>query len=124
VATLVTVNSGPHVTITLHPAQVEQVLRVASGSNGMTELLSGIREPEALQGVLMGLVDDERVSRSTCRALLVLLAFSSGEHREVTEVSNELDLSASTTHRYIRTWVALGLLDQDPATRRYRRPSS
>lgn len=89
----------------------------------MGELLSGIREPEALQGVLMGLTDDERVSRSTCRALLVLLAFSSGEDREVTEVSNELGLSASTTHRYIRTWVALGLLDQDLATRRYRRPS-
>lgn len=117
-------SSGPHVTITLYPAQVDQVMRVASGGTGLSELLSGISEPDALRRSLLPLLDNERFSRSTCRALLVLLAFSSGEPREVTDVSKELGLSASTTHRYVRTWVALGLLQQDPASRHYSRPSS
>ena len=121
-AALVTVSSRPHLTITLNPAQVAHVMRVVTSGSGLTELLSGTATPNALHDVLLPLLDDERVSRSTCRALLVLLAFSSGDQREVTDVSNELHLSASTTHRYVRTWVALGLLVQDPASRRYRRP--
>lgn len=97
-------------------------MRVVSSGTGLTQLLSGAASLDALHDVLLGLVEDERVSRSTCRALLVLLAFSSGDQRAVTDVSNELQLSASTTHRYIRTWVALGLLEQDSASRRYCRP--
>jgi hypothetical protein len=99
-------------------------MRVASSSTALSELLRGTGEPDALRSRLLLLLDDPRLSRSTCRALLVLLAFSSGEPREVTEVASGIGLSASTAHRYARTWLALGLLEQDPATRRYRRPSS
>jgi len=39
-------------------------------------------------------------------------------------VAAQLELSASTTHRYMSTLLAAGLLEQDPRTRRYRVPSS
>jgi len=38
------------------------------------------------------------------------------------DVARQLGLSPSTTHRYITTLVAFGLLVQDPSTRKYRLP--
>ncbi len=111
------------ISITLTGNQVARVVRDASGRAGMTALLSGPSSLQELHGILLPLLSDNRVSRSTVRALLVLSAFpSDGTYREVTEVPKQLGLSQSTTHRYVRTWVALGLLEQDPGSRRYRRP--
>ena len=56
------------------------------------------------------------------RALLVPAAFpADGSERELTAVAEQLSLSPSTTHRYLRTWTAVGLLERDPDSRRYRR---
>jgi DNA-binding MarR family transcriptional regulator len=38
-----------------------------------------------------------------------------------TELARRLGLSASTTHRYVSTLVALGLAERAPRSRRYRR---
>jgi DNA-binding IclR family transcriptional regulator len=38
----------------------------------------------------------------------------------VLEFSQRLDLNASSTHRYLATLVAIGLVDRDPGSRRYR----
>jgi IclR family transcriptional regulator, KDG regulon repressor len=55
------------------------------------------------------------------RGLLILALFiSGGDGRGVVEVARELHLSPSTTHRYMSTLVAFGLLAQDPTTRKYR----
>jgi DNA-binding MarR family transcriptional regulator len=52
----------------------------------------------------------------------VLAAFpADGTERELSSVANQLSLSPSTTHRYLRTWTAVGLLERDPNSRRYRR---
>jgi hypothetical protein len=68
--------------------------------------------------------DVRHYSLSAVRALAVLGAFSSdGSHRELKEVAKEIGLSESTTYRYINTWVLLGMLEQDPNTKRYRRRS-
>ena len=54
------------------------------------------------------------------RGLAILSAFSSGRQLiGVSELSRDLGLTRSTTHRYIATLAQLGYLQQDAATRRY-----
>lgn len=40
--------------------------------------------------------------------------------RPIIELTGELGMSPSTTHRYVKTLKAIGLLEQDPTTREYR----
>lgn len=117
----VAVSADRHVTITLTDWQVARVMREAAGA-GPAMVPAGLDEFGRLRGTVLPLLDDEAYSRSTLRALLVLGAFpSDGSERELTDVARQLDLSPSTTHRYIGTWMALGLLEQHPRSRRYRR---
>lgn len=48
---------------------------------------------------------------------------SDGDSLAVTDVASRLGMSPSTTHRYMTTLLAVGLLEQDPRNRRYRLPS-
>jgi IclR-like helix-turn-helix domain-containing protein len=110
------------VTITLTDWQVARVVREASVPPGLTALPVGLDDFGELRGAVLPLLDDAAYSRSTLRALLVLGAFPpDGSERELTDVARQLDLSPSTTHRYIGTWMAVGLLEQHPRSRRYRR---
>jgi hypothetical protein len=110
------------VTITLTDWQVARVVREASVPPGLSALPAGLDDFGELRGAVMPLLEDATYSRSTLRALLVLGAFpSDGGERELTDVARQLDLSPSTTHRYIGTWMAVGLLEQHPRSRRYRR---
>jgi IclR family pca regulon transcriptional regulator len=60
-------------------------------------------------------------SQSLERGLAILSAFSSDKSSiGVSELSRELGLSRSTTHRYIATLTSLGYLQQDAETKRYR----
>lgn len=60
-------------------------------------------------------------SQSLERGLAILSAFGSERSTiGVSEVSRELGLSRSTTHRYIATLASLGYLQQDSDTKRYR----
>jgi IclR family transcriptional regulator, pca regulon regulatory protein len=60
-------------------------------------------------------------SQSLERGLEVLASFSSARPLlGVSELAREVGLSRSTAHRYIATLAALGYLDQDLATRKYR----
>jgi hypothetical protein len=109
------------ITITLTDAQITRVVRKASASTGVTALLVGLNDPRKLRGAVLPLLDEQGYSRATLRALLVLAAFSAdGTARELTSVAKQLELSPSATHRYAVTWMALGLLEQDPRSRRYR----
>jgi hypothetical protein len=110
------------VRIALTDGQVARVVQEASGGAGLAGLLSGVSDLERLHSVVLPLLDDPRCSRSTFRALLVLGAFpADGSERELTDIAKRLGFSPSTTHRYIGTWLAVGLLEQDPHSRRYRR---
>jgi DNA-binding MarR family transcriptional regulator len=112
----------PPTTITLTTEQVLEVVQHASVQTELNKILGELADLQPLEETVAPLLADLTLSRSTVRALMVLAAFGRfDEPRELTEVARELDLSPSTTHRYVRTWFALGLLNQDPASRRYRR---
>jgi hypothetical protein len=111
------------ISITLTRAQVAEVLRkeatarphVFSLQATLTDLPSAARVIDATH--------EEGLSRSTLRSLLVLIAFpEDGSYRGLAEVSKEVGYNPSTAHRYVSTWIAVGLLEQDPRSRRYRRP--
>jgi IclR family pca regulon transcriptional regulator len=60
-------------------------------------------------------------SQSLERGLAILSAFGSDRSTiGVSELSRDLGLSRSTTHRYIATLTALGYLQQDTDSKRYR----
>jgi DNA-binding MarR family transcriptional regulator len=110
------------VTISLTEAQVAEVLSEASGGFGLEQAMTGMGDLDELRSVVVPLLDDVKCSRSTFRALLVLVAFpADGSEHDLTDIARRLQLSPSTTHRYISTWMAVGLLEQDPRSRRYRR---
>jgi hypothetical protein len=116
------VSSDRGVSIALTDAQVEQVLREASGRSHHGSLLPEIGEVDVLSSAALALLQDESCSRSALRALLVLNALPpDGSWRELTAIASELGLSPSTTHRYMHTWLALGLVERHPRSRRYRR---
>jgi IclR family transcriptional regulator, pca regulon regulatory protein len=60
-------------------------------------------------------------SQSLERGLAILSAFRSGRPLlGVSELGRDIGLSRSTTHRYVATLAALGYLQQDPSTKKYR----
>lgn len=60
-------------------------------------------------------------SQSLERGLAVLSSFSADRPElGISELARMLDLTRSTTHRYVATLAALGYLYQDDATRKYR----
>jgi hypothetical protein len=114
------VSGGRGVVIALTDGQLAQVLREAPPQ--LASLLPEVSQLDARSSVVLALLEDERFSRTTLRALLVLSALpADGSERELTHLARELGISPSTTHRYIHTWMALGLIEQNPRSRRYYR---
>ena len=110
------------VLIALTDGQVAQVLREASGRPHLASLLPEMAVLDGVSSVVVPLLEDAAYSRSVLRALLVLNALPlDGSERELTDIAEELGFSASTTHRYIGTWMAVGLVEQNPRSRRYLR---
>jgi IclR helix-turn-helix domain len=137
--------NNDHVSITLSPAQIDQVLRAASqvGTSSVAGLIysalstprkssgsarsrrSRNRRDSASRAATETLISaaDPKLSRSLLRGLSILTCFDpeSGS-RGVLELAEMLDMSPSTTHRYVITLVEVGLLERCPNTRRYQLP--
>jgi DNA-binding MarR family transcriptional regulator len=112
------------ITIELTRTQIDRVVRGNSSELGVTSALHGLADRE-LGSVYASLSDSPRLSRSLMLGLLVFACFpTNGEALAVTDVASRLELSPSTTHRYMTTLLAVGLLEQDPRTRRYRIPAT
>ncbi len=110
------------VAVWLTAGQVREVLWEVTGAGGLAGALSGVGELEWVRGVVEPMLADPGYSQALLRALLVLAVFpADGSERELTEVAKELGLSPATTHRYLYSWAGVGLLAQDPRSRRYRR---
>lgn len=126
------------IAILLSQAQVEQVIRSAGlVRNGtMSSLLiaaldnahyesdgnevrSSLRD--AAQLALSEALSDPQLSQSLLRGLAILSCFGPERSwRAIIDLAKELEMSPSTTHRYVKTLRAIGLLEQNPTTREYR----
>ena len=110
------------ITIELSRTQVDQVLRRRAQGGGVSSILHGLADGR-LTARYPALSASPRLSQSLLLGLMVLACFpTDGEALAVTEVAGRLELSPSTTHRYMSTLLAVGLLEQDPRSRRYRIP--
>lgn len=61
-----------------------------------------------------------RYSESLLTAFDILSVFEPDQLLGVADIARLAGANSSTTHRYLITWVLLGYLVQDPATRKYR----
>jgi DNA-binding MarR family transcriptional regulator len=108
------------ISIQLTSTQVDRVVRNAGEEEGLSSILAGLAG-KASTSNFKALAQSPRLSRSLVLGLLVLACFPlDGGGLAVTDVAGRLDMSPSTTHRYLTTLLAVGLLEQDPRTRRYR----
>ena len=109
------------VSLGLTAEQVASVIAAATAAGTESaNLLAGLAAPGEL--ATSPLLEDRTVSRSLLFGLVVLISFpADGGERGIKEVAHELELPTSTTHRYAHTLLAVGLLEQDPRSRRYRR---
>jgi hypothetical protein len=115
------------VTIELSKAQVDQVIRAAGEGGTMSVLLSALKDPkwtlaaDSEEWSYPVQMEDRRLSRSLLSGLLVLSCFpADGGSLGIAELARRLDMNTSTTHRYVTTLLAVGLLERDSSTRRYR----
>jgi hypothetical protein len=115
------------VSIELSKAQVDQVVRSAGQGGTMSVLLSALKDPgwslsvDSDEWAYPAQMEDRRLSRSLLSGLLVLSCFpSDGGYLGIAELARMLAMNTSTTHRYVTTLLAVGLLERDAATRRYR----
>jgi DNA-binding MarR family transcriptional regulator len=112
------------ISIELTGAQVDQVVREAADEDGVSGLLRGLDDQGALAAKYRTLSESPRLSRSLLLGLLVLACFpADGGSLAVSDIAERLGMSPSTTHRYMTTLLAVGLLEQEPRTRRYRVPA-
>jgi len=109
------------ITIELSAAQVDRVVRDAADGGNMSVLLSGLKDVRTVLAQEPRQLEDSRLSRSLLAGLLMLASFpTDGSYLGNAEIARMLDMNPSTTHRYVSTLVAVGLLERDPSTRRYR----
>ncbi len=109
------------IVIELSSAQVDRVVRGAADGGNISVLLSGLKDVREVLAREPRQLEDSRLSRSLLAGLLMLASFpTDGSYLGNAEIARMLDMNPSTTHRYVSTLVAVGLLERDPSTRRYR----
>jgi hypothetical protein len=125
------------IAIALSPTQIEQVIRSAGQARdgAISSLLvaaldNAHRSPkgdsqhslhEATQLALAEALNDSQLSQSLLRGLSILSCYGPERPwRAIIDLAKELNMSPSTTHRYVKTLRAVGLLEQNPMTREYR----
>ncbi|HEX4466958.1 MAG TPA: helix-turn-helix domain-containing protein [Solirubrobacteraceae bacterium] len=78
--------------------------------------------PDEIAAVVARSIHSTSYSTSLIRAMLIFAALpNDGRDRELAEMAVDLGVPQSTVHRYLRTFVELGMATQDEASRRYAR---
>lgn len=110
------------VSLTLSPGQVDELLKTINDESA-TSIVPRLKADDGDQVRELrykALLDDRRLSRSLLAGLLVLACFTPGSELGIADLARRLDMRTSTTHRYVTTLLAAGLLERDPNSRRYR----
>jgi DNA-binding transcriptional ArsR family regulator len=108
--------------IELHPDQIAVIKRhLQPGPLELWDLLSGATsDPMSLPEVGVWL-EGRRMSHSLVRGLWLLLRlYRRNEWTTVNELAAGSGISPSSVHRYLTTLLALGLVEQQHHSRRYR----
>ena len=101
----------------LTDAQVAQVLRGAATTR---ESPPQLMSPEEL--IHSSFMEDREISRSLLLGLAVLASFpADGAELGIKELAQRLGQARSTTHRYVNTLRAVGLVQQNAKTSKYHR---
>jgi hypothetical protein len=120
------------VRLPLTPAQVEYVVRAVNeegaagaGLRGVLSRLGGGGKDVALANLTSDpAYADKKISQSLVLGMLIFCQFSAdGAELGVRDVAERTGVPHSTTHRYLRTLKAIGLLEQNADTRKYRLPA-
>jgi IclR helix-turn-helix domain len=107
--------------IELLPSQVERVVRAAADGGSIPVLLSGLERVRGKLDSRPAQLDDPRLSRSLLSGLLLVASLpGDGSYLGNAQLARMLGMNVSTVHRYLQTLVAVGLVERDPGTRRYR----
>lgn len=110
------------ITVELSSSQVDQVISAATDANGVRSILFGLKGTAPVIDVDPASLNDTRLSRSLLAGLLVLAAFPPDRSFVGNkDIAQELGMTMTTTHRYISTLLAAGLIERDPNSRKYRR---
>ncbi len=118
--------NASRLSITLNKGQVARLLRDARAHEETQAVILGLGPPAELLLAAQKLMDDahDRYPRSLVRGMVIFASFpADGKLCSVTELARRLKMSSSGVHRYIMTLVELGLLERDPKSRKYRRPT-
>jgi predicted transcriptional regulator len=109
------------VLVALSREQVDGVIDAASAQASLSLLLAGVADLRDVLANAEEQLKDGRLSRSLLQGLLVFAAVpADGSYAGITAIARTLGMSMSTAHRYLSTLVAAGLIERDPASRRYR----
>jgi hypothetical protein len=113
-------NARP-LTIELSQAQVDEVMHRVSGASDISMVLSGFADAGLVWASNPEILDDTRLSRSLLLGLFVMAAMpADGSYIGCSQIARALAMTSSSAHRYLTTLVAAGLVERDPATRKYR----
>lgn len=109
------------VTIELSQAQVDRVLGEVSGTGNVSLLLSRLADGHRLLDSSREILGDRRLSRSLLQGLSMLAAMPmDGGYIGNSELADTLGMTLSSSHRYVTTLMAAGLVEREPTTRKYR----
>lgn len=109
--------------VELSASQVGEVVQAAAEGGQVSTVISGVANMREAFAAAPEMLDNERLSGSLLTGLMLLASFpSDGSYMGTAKLSRISGVSQSTVHRYVSTLVAVGLLERDVDTRKYRLP--
>jgi hypothetical protein len=108
--------------IELHPEQIAAVQRhLKGGAVELWDIISGAATDPVHLPPLASLLKGRRISHSFVRGMWLLLRLSRfDDWATVNDVAEGTGMSPSSVHRYLTTFLAFGLAEQQYHSRRYR----
>lgn len=107
------------VMLPLSDAQVQLIAAAANARPTLRLLLAGAFSDDLVRLAEIN-AREQRLSMSLLHALMILAVASGSDSVRATEVAKQMTLSRTSVGIHLRTWVAVGVLEQHPVSRRYQ----